>query len=98
MDSVINVMNQLSDYYNLKVDVLKKDINCYRAIIDFKNSMGEVIVHQPDFAPYRFVRIEILSSLTDEFDQIYVWGDKDGDDIQTIISHIKQGISAGNKY
>ena len=98
MDSVKQTINQLIVDYNLTVTVLKNDKTCYRVIIEFKNSMGEIIVSQPDFAPYRFVQIEILSSISDEFKQIYYWGDENEDDLESIIFHIKKGIDYGMDF
>lgn len=98
IDSARKMIQQLIDEHQLKVNKLKDDAQCYRVIIEFKNCMEEIIVNHPDFAPYRFVQIEILSSISDKFDQIYCWYDQEGDDIQTILFHIQESITIGNCY
>ena len=56
---------QQSQNYSIKsMDVIAADEQCYRVILDFPYCMGEIVVNKPLCAPYRYVKIEVLSAVT----------------------------------
>ena len=84
--------------HNGNVDILIDDTNCFRAIIDWERCIGEIIVDNPDFAPYRFISFNILASDSEESKSIYYWLDKDGDSIDYIRTKICEGLKIADKY
>ncbi len=85
-------------YRRCKFNILKNDSTGYRVIVEFDNCMGEIIVAKPCFAPYRYVSLEILSSISDEFKRVFVWYDCDFDSIEDILFHIREGLEVASKY
>ena len=59
---------------------------------------SEIIVNQPYFAPYRYVKMEILSSINDIFEYVFVWYDCNEDSVEEILFHIRDGLEIASKY
>ena len=71
---------------------------CFRAIIEFEKCIGELIVEEADFAPYRFVSFNILSSIAEDITQIFCWYDSEDDSIETITQKIREGLLIAFNY
>ena len=60
--------------------------------------MGELIIEEAEFAPYRYISFNILSSIIDEITPIFYWYDSENDSLETIINRIKEGVLSAFKY
>lgn len=96
--SIVNELMAADDFLNCTIDVLVDSEYSYRAIIDFGNCLGEVIVNQPDFAPYRYVKIEILSSIEEISMHVFFWGDSESDDVNSVRENIVAGFRTALNY
>ena len=85
-------------YKECKFDVLKDTETTYRVIVEFNNCMGEILVTQPYFAPYRFVKIEILSSDCIEDAHIFRWYDSENDSVDEVLFQICKCLDIAKKY
>ncbi len=84
-----------------KLEVVKDTKNCCRIIIEWKKCMGELLVDNPDFAPYRYVSFNIAavdSTDTDADSVVYCWLDSEGDSMEDIKQRIIMGLEAGFNY
>lgn len=94
------LFEELSKYpiesYNQDI-VINNDC-CFRTIIEWEKCMGELIVEEAEFAPYRYISFNILSSITDEITPIFYWYDSQDDSLETIINKIKEGLLIAFKY
>ena len=70
----------------------------YRIGLDFLNCIAEITVNQPEFAPYRFSSIQILSLKEELNEPIYVWYDKEGDDLTVIYNKLNDTIDFALNY
>mgnify|MGYP004642689061 CR=1 FL=1 len=85
-------------YKECNFDVLIDTETAYRVIIEFDNCMGEILVNQPYFAPYRFVKIEMLSSVCVEDTHIFIWYDSESDSVDEILFQIRKCFDIAKKY
>lgn len=83
-------------FYN--VEVIVDDEACYRAIIEWERCMGELLVERPDFAPYRYLSLQVVATDTADFSFVYCWYDSEGDSLEVIEEKIIKGIEAGFNY
>ncbi|MBR0490521.1 MAG: hypothetical protein IJJ82_00545 [Clostridia bacterium] len=79
-------------------DIIIDNDHCFRVVIEWKKCMGELIVEEPGFAPYRYVNFNILSWTTDEIKAIFSWSDSINDSLKIIKDKIKEGLLIGYKY
>lgn len=79
-------------------DIVINNDYCFRTIIEWKKCMGELIIEEAEFAPYRYVSFNILSSITEEIMPIFYWYDSENDSLETIIDKIKEGLFIAFKY
>ncbi|MBP5696426.1 MAG: hypothetical protein J6X11_07255 [Treponema sp.] len=81
-----------------KVEVIVDNEACYRAIIEWERCMGELLVERPDFAPYRYVSLNVSAIDSDGTSPVYCWYDSEGDSLEVIEEKIIEGIEAGFNY
>ena len=81
-----------SDYIRVMTD----SDRAYWAIIELEHCMGEIVVDQPTWAPYRFVKMEILP--LDDGPPGFVWYDGAGDDAAAVGQQITAGLQAAMAY
>lgn len=96
--TIINDMITNEMYLDCKFDTLIDNEFCYRVIVEFDNCMGEIIVEEPYFAPYRYVGFQILSKLDTENEFIFVWYDDENSTVEEIVAHINEGMEFAAKY
>ena len=95
--TINNELNRYSDmFYNMEVIIDNE--KCYRIVIEWKRCMGELLVDRPEFAPYRYVSLNILSTDTINISSVYCWYDSEGDSLEIIKQKIIEGINAGFNY
>ncbi|MBR1848454.1 MAG: hypothetical protein IJ791_04370 [Lachnospiraceae bacterium] len=74
----------------VSTEVLRDDGEVFRISIETEASMAEVLVEKPDFAPYRWVRVEVYDLNTETL--TYVWNDEEGDSLEKILEKIAEGL------
>ena len=79
-------------------DIIIDNDFCFRTIIEWKKCMGELIIEKAEFAPYRYVSFNVLSSVTEENTSIFYWNDSENDSLETIITRIKEGLSIAFEF
>ncbi len=79
-------------------DVLVDTDNCYRVIVEWKNCLGEMLVEQANYAPYRYLTFNILPTDIDEVIPIFAWNDSDTDSLESIKDKIKEGVCCAFDY
>lgn len=70
----------------------------YSIILDFDNCMAEIDVNQPDFAPYRYVALEVAAIVDDATQIVYSWYDNESAEIEEIILQLNKGINFAANY
>lgn len=73
----------------IRVDVVRSDDGGFRVFFESADKMGELIVAQPDFAPFRFVSFQILR--TDEV-PVFCYYDSDGSSVSEILAQLDVGL------
>lgn len=68
--------------------------DCFRVVLYFeKLCIGEIAVSNAEvFAPFRYVRFEVLKDVKDVIKYVYAWYDKDSDNLDDILEHLNEGI------
>ncbi|MBR1675053.1 MAG: hypothetical protein IJ703_08855 [Eubacterium sp.] len=94
------LFEELSKYpiESYKQDIVIDNDCCFRTIIEWEKCMGELIIEEAEFAPYRYISFNILSSIIDEITPIFYWYDSENDSLETIINRIKEGVLIAFKY
>jgi hypothetical protein len=79
------IKQQTANYNKQGIEVqIKIDNNdIFRVLFTSPLGIGELIINQPDYAPYRFVDFGIV--YFDENSEEIFWYDKSGDTVKTII-------------
>ena len=94
------LLEELAKYpiESYKLDIIINDESCFRTIIEWKKCIGELIIEEAEYAPYRYIRFNILSSVTEEITPIFCWYDSERDSLETIINKIKEGLLVAFEY
>ena len=79
-----------------QIRVITDSESAYWTIIELDHCMGEIVVNESTWAPYRFVKMEILP--LDDGPPVFVWCDGAGDDAATIGRQITAGLQAAMEY
>ena len=54
--------------------------------------MAEIDINKPDFAPYRYVSLEVTAIMDMTSKLIYSWYDDDSTNIEAILFQLNKGI------
>lgn len=106
MDSKQNLFQSIKLFVATWIDKNKKDIEQKNIsvsilrdentglVVSFENDevIAELVVEQPDFAPYRFVSFEVAAIENDQAKIIYSWYDDDNTSEKEIADGIMGGI------
>jgi len=82
----------------VKIEETECNENIYKIFLDFKNCMGEVLVTTPEFAPYRFVSIQIASLKEIESHLAYFWYDNENSTVNDILYNLEKSINFGIEF
>lgn len=87
------------DYFSvLNVEIVKNEERLFWAIFHLNGCMAQVIVAEPQFAPYRNVSFEVVSTVCGETQSVFNWFDCDEDDTKGIIRNLQLGIEFAINY
>lgn len=81
----------------INVEVLNNS-DSYSVVFDFNNCMAEIDINQPEFAPYRYVSIEVVAIVDNTSKLIYSWYDDDSTTIKEILFQLNKGIKYASNY
>ena len=70
-------------------EIVSDSDGVFRVFFESGGKMGELIVTQPDFAPYRFVSFQILR--TDET-PVFCYFDSDSSSVREILENLDAGL------
>ena len=82
--------------FGQQIRVMTDSESMYWAIVELEHCMGEIVVNEPMWAPYRFVKMEILP--LDDGLPVFGWCDGPGDDAAAVGRQITAGLQAAMKY
>lgn len=76
------------------IDVEKDDIDCFHVFIETTNSISELSVSKPFFAPCRWVSFVVMD-IRERVDSLPVFSyyDKESDTVENIIAQLNAGIA-----
>ena len=70
----------------------------YRLIIYFPNCIGELMINEPEYSPYYFVKFEALADISNNPVLIISWYAKKSDTLRDILSHLTRVFNCAVKY
>ena len=86
-------------YDNLiKIEILVNKELVYRVILELENCMAQVIVEEPQCAPYKNVALEVVGMEDGRVNDIYSWYDKGDENISEILFQLDKGIKFAFNY
>lgn len=91
----IGVLNTVRERINncaLPFDIITDNEHYIRAICNSRNYIAEFLVEQAFFAPYRFVKIEILTK-SENYDIAHIWYDSETDGLDDIQQKVDEAIT-----
>ena len=100
IESKSTVYEETQKYKNngFSLDVIIDNSTCYRAILNWSNCMGELLIEKNDFSPYRYVSFKIVSIDSKNENILYCWYDSEGDSLEVVKQKIIEGIKIGDNY
>lgn len=78
---------------NILLEILKDDDNCLRVELNFGELLAEILVEEPDFAPYRYVSFQAVGIVNGVPDLLYFWYDEEGMRIEEIIEKLSDAVT-----
>ena len=89
-------VEQIQEKYASKitVDVERDEVDCFHVFIETPNSISELCVSKPYFAPYRYVSFLVMDvhKSVDSL-PVFHYYDKDSDTVEEIFNQINAGIA-----
>ena len=74
----INILKQ----ENISLEVLIDNENCLRILLETKDKMGEILVEEPRFAPYKNFKFEIAQIIDNQAQIVNAWYDNENTNIE----------------
>lgn len=81
-----------------EIEMIQKGNEGFSAIFDFEHCILEIDVYQNEFAPYRYVAIEIAAIVEGKIETIYLWYDKPAASCEEIVTEVDKGILYAVNY
>ena len=67
---------------NISLEVLIDNENCLRILLETKDKMGEILVEEPGFAPYKNFKFEIAQIIDNRAQIVNAWYDNENTNIE----------------
>ena len=74
----INILKQ----ENISLEVLIDNENCLRILLETKDKMGEILVEEPIFDPYKNFKFEIAQIIDNQAQIVNAWYDNENTNIE----------------
>lgn len=81
------------DESSINLEILIDTEQCFRIILESADKMGEIIVEDARFAPYRYFKLEIAQIIDDRAQIVNAWYDTENTDDDYYQSALKNGIN-----
>ena len=77
----------------MKIEVMKDEADCFHVFFETLNCISELVVNEPDFAPYRWVSFLVMS-VKEPINSlpIFCYYDNSSDAAEEIINQLNNGI------
>lgn len=98
--AVCTWVNDVEKKYSTKlsIDRIKNKPDIFLVYIFLKECAAQVIVNDPEWAPYRYVGFEVFSILDKKAELVFTWYDSDKDDVDSVIQQLQSGIEYAMNY
>lgn len=83
---------------NISAEILKDNKSCLRVELNFGELLAEILVEEPDFAPYRYVSFQAGDIINGVPQMVYSWYDEEGNTIKEIIKNLDKAIDVALEY
>ena len=80
--------------HGVQTEMVADNEDYLRIILETTDGMGEIVVEDESFAPYRFFKIEVAQIVDDRAEIIMAWYDKDGTGDDAYREALKNGVDA----
>lgn len=78
---------------SIGIETLIDNEQCFRLILESADKMGEIIVEDASFAPYRYFKFEIAQIIDNRAQIVKAWYDTENTDYDYYQSALKSGIN-----
>ena len=82
------------DAYGVQMEMVADNEDYLRIILETEDRMGEIVVEDASFAPYRFFKIEVAQIVDDRAEIVMAWYDKEDTDDDAYREALKNGVDA----
>ena len=82
------------DAQGVQMEMVADNEDYLRILLETTDRMGEIIVEDAGFAPYRFFKIEVAQIIDERAEIVMAWYDKDGTDDDAYREALKNGVDA----
>ena len=72
--------NDVLDAHGVQTEMVADNEDYLRILLETEDRMGEIIVEDASFAPYRSFKIEVAQIVDERAEIVMAWYDKDGTD------------------
>jgi hypothetical protein len=76
----------------VSIEILSDDMNCFRVELNFGGILAEILVEEPDFAPYRHVSFQAVGITNDGPELLHYWYDEKNMGVDEIIENLVVAI------
>lgn len=81
-----------------RVERIQNKSDLFLAYFFLKECAAQVIVNDPEWAPYRYVGFEVFSIPEEKAQLVFSWYDSDEDDVDRIIQQLQAGMEYAVSY
>ena len=80
--------------HGVQMEMVADNEDYLRIILETEDRMGEIVVEDAGFAPYRSFKIEVAQIVDERTEIVMAWYDKDGADDDAYREALKNGVDA----
>jgi len=80
--------------HGVQMEMVADNEDYLRIILETEDRMGEIVVEDAGFTPYRFFKIEVAQIVGDRAEIVMAWYDKDGTGYDVYWEALKNGVDA----
>lgn len=80
------------DAHGVQTEMVADNEDYLRIILETTDRMGEIVVEDASFAPYRSFKIEVAQIVDDRAEIVMAWYDKDGTGDDAYREALKNGV------
>ena len=81
------------DESSIELETLIDNEQCFRIILESADKMGEILVEDASFAPYRYFKLEIAQIIDNRAQIVNAWYDTENTDDDYYQLALKSGIN-----